>query len=131
MADREWASQQPEEALRKAAEAGDAATVHKLIAGRPALLDEKDKHGRTALIWAAHNGHLQIAEALVDAGADLDLQDSYGFTALYCAAYSNKPAVVRLLVGRGADQTIKGSRGETAREHAARNGSAECADLLR
>ena len=85
----------------------------------------------TPLMYAAVYGHLEIAEALADAGAELDLQTSDGSTALHLAAANNKPTVVRLLVSRGTNQTIKDDFGRTAREDAVKFGNTESADLLR
>ena len=130
-AEREWGSRQPEYALGKAARAGDAGLVRRLLAARPDLRDEKDGCGETPLMWAADNGHPEVVEVLVDGGAQLDLQNSGGRTALWNAAYGDHPAVVRLLVDRGADQTITGWSDRTPREIAVEKGHAECAALLR
>ena len=35
----------------------------------------------TALIWAASNGHRDVAELLLDRGAAVDIQDNGGYTA--------------------------------------------------
>jgi len=35
----------------------------------------RDSNGRTALIAAAYGAHLEIAQALIDAGADVNTQD--------------------------------------------------------
>ena len=85
-AEREWGSRQPEDALRKAAKAGDAELVRRLTAARPDLRDKKGEYGETPLIWAARygeaamKGHTEVVEVLVDGGAQLYLQDSNGNT---------------------------------------------------
>ena len=121
------------QALCTAAEAGDAAAVRKLVACRVDLLvlDKKNENGMTPLMYAAALGHLEIAEALVDAGAGVDLQDSEGgSTALHHAAAYNRPAVVRLLMSRAANRTITDYDGMTALERAVQSGNTECAGAL-
>src|SRR4029450_4726932 len=52
----------------------------------------------TPLIIALINGHFDVADALIDAGANLDMQDKVGRTALWAAVdahtmpSSNRPA---------------------------------------
>ena len=129
-AEREWGSRQPDDALYKAAGAGDAGLGRRLLAARPDLRDKGNENGITPLMWAALMGHPEVVEVLADGGAQLDLQNRHGYTALWCAACRCNLAVVRLLVGRGADQTIKGD-GCTPREIAVKYGLTECAALLR
>ena len=38
------------------------------------------KYGRTALAWAAHEGHEQIVDVLLKAGANPDIQDKVTVT---------------------------------------------------
>ena len=81
-------------------------------------------------MYAASEGRLLAAMALVDAGAKLDSQDSSGWTALCLAAGRNHPAMVSLLVDREANTTLVDSGGKTARGIAVENGNTECATLL-
>ena len=47
------------------------------------VLNEKDEcEENTALILASDNGHLEVVQALVAAGADKDAVNNYGYTAL-------------------------------------------------
>jgi ankyrin repeat protein len=59
--------------------------------------------GKTALHYAARDGHLSTVQALLDAGAVLDDRDPNGITPLLYAASNDRVEVARLLVGRGAD----------------------------
>ena len=56
----------------------------------------------TALHMAARRGHVTVATALLDAGADIDARDSRGVTPLGRARNCRKPAVAALLIERGA-----------------------------
>src|SRR5688500_12809613 len=76
--------------LLKAASAGDVGKVTRLLdRGVDVNYHSKDKQatGRTALIEAAIEGHLDVVRLLVERGALLNWQDrAVGFTALGWAA---------------------------------------------
>ena len=83
----------------------------------PALLDARDAHGFTPLMWAAGGGNLAALEALVPAGADLDLQSPSGNTALHYAIASARPIAKRAaqrLLEAGANTRIQNNNGEDA-----------------
>ena len=61
------------EALREAVEACHPARVIELLKmGAPSVLDSE---GQTPLHLAAANGHLQLVDALIQAGCDVTVQD--------------------------------------------------------
>ena len=39
-------------------------------------VDRPSKDGRTALMWACRNGHIDVAQRLVTAGADLEAKNN-------------------------------------------------------
>lgn len=59
--------------------------------------------GQTALWWAANQGHLPLAEMLIQYGALVDTPDHYGGTPLSTAASAGHLEMVRYLVDQGAD----------------------------
>jgi hypothetical protein len=69
--------------------------------------------GETALMYAAN--HPELAQLLLDAGADPTLGDKYGRTAMYWAARMNSPRTLALLRDRSMsiDAPARGSGGET------------------
>jgi len=67
----------------------------------------------TALHVAARRGNVEIAEALLDCGADREARDSLGETPLRRAVNCSKAAVASLLLARGADPHSRGSKGLT------------------
>lgn len=58
---------------------------------------------RTALGWAALQGHVDAVRYLLRAGADPTLVDALSMTALHAAALGNKPDVISCLVEAGVD----------------------------
>jgi hemoglobin len=56
----------------------------------------------TALHMAARRGNMEIAEALLDCGADINARDSSGDTPLQRARNCRKASVASLLISRGA-----------------------------
>ena len=75
----------------------------------------------TALMWAAAEGHIDVVDLLLEAGADVNRQahvtslterhnadhPTGGFTALMLAARNGNEAMVRRLVARGANLNLK------------------------
>jgi len=79
-----------------------------------AKVDAQDGVKRcTALHMAARRGNVEVAEALLDCGANIEARDSLGDTPLRRSVNCKKAEVARLLVSRGADVHSKGSKGMT------------------
>jgi ankyrin repeat protein len=90
----------------------------------------------TALIAAAHLGHVEVVRRLIAAGAPLDHVNNLGWTALMEAVVLGDGGpghreVVRLLVEAGADRSIADRGGRTPLDHAVARGYSEMAALLR
>ncbi len=89
----------------------------------------------TALIAAAHLGHVEVVRRLIAAGAPLDHVNSLGWTALMEAVVlgdggRNYVQVVRMLLGAGADRSIADRHGVSPLAHARARGYAEIAEAL-
>lgn len=89
----------------------------------------------TALIAAAHLGHVAVVERLVAAGAPLDHVNNLGWTALMEAVVlgdggADHVATVRALVNGGADVTIADRDGVAPLAHARARGYREIAAVL-
>ena len=86
---------------------------------RGVTIDQKDKHGSTALMIAAREGHLDIVTKLIEAGATVDQADKFGWTALMFAAENGHLNVVTKLIEAGATVDQASKYGSTALMHAA------------
>jgi ankyrin repeat protein len=89
----------------------------------------------TALIAAAHLGHVEIVRALIAAGAPLNHVNNLGWTALLEAVVlgnggASHTAVVDALVQAGADFTVPDRHGTTALGHARTRGYSQIARIL-
>jgi hemoglobin len=87
--------------------------VHAL-AQSGANIDANDGVKRcTPLHMAARRGNLEVAEALLDCGAQIDARDSLRDSPLRRAVNCEKPQVASLLLERGADLHSIGNKGLT------------------
>jgi ankyrin repeat protein len=89
----------------------------------------------TALIAAAHLGHVEVVSALIAAKAPLDHINNLGWTALMESVVlgdggPRHVATARALVEAGADMTITDRQGRTPLDHARQRGYAEMTALL-
>ncbi len=69
-------------------------------------VNEMDKNGRTALIYAAkYNTNPDVVKVLIDNGADVNIVDEYRhFTPLmYASTHNPNPEIINILVQNGAD----------------------------
>jgi ankyrin repeat protein len=120
--------------FERAAVAGDAAALEaRLKAGADA--NAKDRHGQSALMLAAHRGHLDPVRLLLRHGASLDVTAKYGLSALMLAIVAGHEAVARALAQGGADRTLRGTgapgfAGKTARDLARELGMTALAEEL-
>jgi len=85
---------------------------------------------KTALMFAAQAGDMDLAMRLLDAGANIDAQNANGGTALMYAAMCPDPGVTRLLLARGAQANARARLGWTALLVAAVKGHRETAIAL-
>ena len=90
----------------------------------------------TALIAAAHLGHVEVVKRLIDAGAPLDHVNNLHWTAVIEAVVlgdggADHQAVLDALLKAGADRNLADGDGVTPLAHAEARGFAEMAERLR
>ena len=61
----------------------------------------------TGLIAACRSGRVDIAQYLIENGADIEAKDKKGYTPLFIAVENQKPDIVKLLIEKGANVKIK------------------------
>ena len=116
--------------LFDAAEAGNLERVRLLLEQG---VDKNQIGGlwkETALGVAASNGYLDIAQCLVEQGADVEKTDIDGNTPIIDASHNGHLRVVRYLLEQGANRDKATITGWTSLHHAAFNGHLETAKLL-
>jgi ankyrin repeat protein len=113
----------------------DARMVRIAIAGGNNAKNVTSPYQGTALIAAAHLGHVEPVRALIEAGAPLDHVNNLGWTALLEAVILGDGGprhveIVRLLLAARASTGIKDRNGATVLELARQKGQAEIVRLL-
>lgn len=70
---------------------------------RGAKVDTKDAFGRTALWYAALNGHTDVAIKLIQAGANIHIKDYQGYSPIILSAQFKTIDMCCLCLGQGAN----------------------------
>ncbi|XP_038069860.1 ankyrin repeat and SAM domain-containing protein 6-like [Patiria miniata] len=96
----------------EATEAGDIKLVQLILDGDPKQCNKLSPEGAAPLMVAAMIGRGDIAELLVQRGADVNMQDAKsGWTALMQATFHRRKELVKYLIDAGADVNIQAKDG--------------------
>ncbi|KAJ8314437.1 hypothetical protein KUTeg_006587 [Tegillarca granosa] len=117
-----------EDKLRLAASKGQLDKVQELIQSGASF--DPDKNGRTALHYAALNGHLEVCKFLAQKGCHLDDQDVAGCSPLHRAASQGHLEVISFLLGEGCNIDKQDEDGNAPVHEAAWNGFSKTLELL-
>eukprot|EP00793_Prasinoderma_coloniale_P001469 PRCOL_00005244-RA len=110
---RGWNKQRERERLRSQGNGGGSALAE--TDGWEAVLEYDPMsrvpaevgNGAAALHAACENGHVDVALALIDGGADIETRSMGGVTPLVLAVQYRRAGVVEALLGRGADASAR------------------------
>ena len=99
----------------------------KVLLNNLLLLQEVDAEsgGRSALMYAAEKGNLEIVKLLVSYGADMNLENQYGLTPLMAAANFGQIEVIKYFLESGVAPDTVDNFGETAAYKAAQTSENE------
>lgn len=115
--------------LALAAKRDDTIAVKALLK-RKVRPDVAQPDGATALHWAAHWDNLEMAEALIGAGAPVNVANALGVTPLWLACLNGSGPMVGRLLKAGANAGLALPSGETALMIASRAGAVDVVKLL-
>jgi len=112
--------------------AGETASVMKQIEATPALLQAHSGDGWTPLHLAAFFGSKELAEALLNKGAEIDAPSTNNMknTPLHAAVAGRRATLVEFLLEHGANANARQTGGWTALQGAAQGGDREMVEML-
>lgn len=108
---------------------GDAKAVPSLLQHH-ADLSATEADGFTALHWAAQRDNLEIANLLLNAGANVKAASRFDITPLSLACTNGDAAMIDRFLKAGADPNATSEQGQTALMTAALTGKADAVKLL-
>ena len=103
--------QPPDISITKAAQDGNIGAVKQHLAAGTDIELKCTGCGSTALGHAAKHGHNEIAELLIENGADVSAKSLKGLTPLHYAAANGHKEIAELLIAKGADVNAKSEDG--------------------
>lgn len=123
--------------LSRAAVDGDLQKAKALVS-EGEKVNDIDKWGWTALLWAVYYGNFPVTKWLLDNGADPNIktQEAYGnylpgTSALILAAAYDHPDAIAALLEKKADPTVVDRKGKTALDYAQDYNFERCTALLK
>ena len=97
-----------------AAGSGDIEVVKQQLAKGVDVDAQDGMRGITPLSWATLLGQAQMAELLIQRGANVNSKNRDGATPLHVAAFLGQDEVAKLLVQKGANTNVRSNAGMTA-----------------
>ena len=94
-------------------------------------IDQADEFGNIPLLLAVEQGHIGVAELLIQHEANLEVGDQHSFAPLIMSAELNHPELLQILLDAGADIEAEDKAERTALDWAIIMQSAEVEEILR
>jgi len=95
-----------------------AARLQNLLQQYPRIINQRLHGDDTALIHSIRHNVDEIAQILIDAGANLNLRNKDGNTALIMAVREENKNIVQLLIAAGANKEMRDNYDDTALDNA-------------
>lgn len=105
-------------------------TVHRADDPDKKIMKTSFSGKKTALMYSAANGHVELMTLLLERGAEIDAKKILGQTALNHAIRAGQTEAVRVLLKFSASMTIATNDGFSALASAASNGNIDIVELL-
>lgn len=118
------------EAIVEAAKNGDLQTVKSILEQDPSKLNATDEDHYSALHWACMRAHWDVAEYLIEKGADVNPIGGDGGTPLNWAVHHDNVDIVKLMIDKGAKLNIRNKWGMTELHTAIWRGNIHVVDFL-
>lgn len=120
-----------EQVLRNAAKYGQTEIVKHLLEDQKLNIDAADgSTGSTALQFAARTDQLEVAQILMDCGADSNKSDRLGRTALHHAVQGREAHCLQLFLQHDGDTSLRDLEGRTVWHLAAQKGNIQALSIL-
>ena len=100
---------------------GNLDGLNELIAAGGVDINESGRWGDTSLHYASFNGHLEVVNVLVGAGAEVNKTNNNGDTPLHLASRSGHLEVIKALIRAKADVRIENNQGNAPVDVASTN----------
>jgi ankyrin repeat protein len=113
----------------KAARQGDLQQLEKNLK-KGVSIEARDNHGRTALLIATHENHIELAKHLINLGADVNARDNINDTPYLYAGAEGRLEILQMTVNAGADLSSVNRYGGTALIPAAHHGHVKTVEYL-
>jgi ankyrin repeat protein len=111
--------------LHEAAHHGREELVQFLLDHNADTAARDSRYDRSALMWAAKQGHFQVVDVLTKKSTDINMCDMRGYTALLIAAKNKRWDVTKLLSQRGGNVKTCDWSGSNVLHFAAESGPTE------
>lgn len=118
------------EQIVDAAKNGDLKTVKAILSQNPEKLNALDEGKYTPLHWACMRAHWDVAQYLIEQGADLNIQGGDGGSPLQWATHHDNVEIVKLMIDKGAKLNVQNQWGMTELHTAIWRGNIHVVDYL-
>lgn len=116
--------------MQAAIRSGDKAALTAILEKHPDWIDQPDERGFRPLVLATYLQQPEIAELLLEKGANINARDGAGNTALMGVVFKGDKGLTALLIDKGADINLQNYSGATALIYAVSYGHHDIARLL-